>query len=191
VKDLLIWFVGYAAPSVATGAVIKRLPRYRTFERTILIHGALLFSICCSQFAGAWEGLRFPWHISMFSGFGYLAAVMLSVGMFGRIGFWYAVSALAQQITISSTSFILLSHQPEWVVIVLVIPFFVWCHDLGGDLWILRVSLLAFWGVCSILLFATFADVMVNASLHTLFGALLSFHSVLRHDFVRSRRASS
>ena len=85
--------------------------------------------------------------------------------------------------TMLSVAFLLLSTFPIYVVILLIVPLFVFSHTLHTERRWLRVALISLWGVVSVVLFSLDFDIYTIAALHTFFGAILISKSVLYPGF--------
>ncbi|MEJ0053867.1 MAG: hypothetical protein WDN10_04060 [bacterium] len=188
-NPLVIWLLAYALPAFLAGCYIKLCshqeggsPKNLTF-----IHVVLLVSALASQCAIYAQGISFPtpgiWFLVVFA-----ASVAIAGFFIGRLGLLYGVSALLQQACMLSIAFLLLPAFPVWIVVLLIVPLFVFCHQLTGvPYWRTRIILITLWGSVSVLIFAFIPDILLVSSLHTLFGTILIANGILHIQYERSR----
>ena len=175
-SPLTVWLIGYAAPAIFAGTVLKVLPRHRrklNARNAIIIHGALILSILVSQYCIRSRGFVFPWHLDVLSVGAYLLSIVLATVMVGRLGFLYGLSALVQQLAMLSMTFLLLPAYPFYVVVALIVPIYAYCHVLKAHHWLLREELFLVWGAVSIWVFSVFPDVFLIVAVHAFLGAAL------------------
>jgi hypothetical protein len=180
--SLYAWLVAYALPVVSAGAIVKALPRKGeglSLRNGVIMHGALILSVVASQYLIHSSGLTFPWQPKALSIFAYVSATVIAAFLIGATGLWYALSAFVQELTIVSITFLLLPALPLYLIILIVVPVFVWAHTLRTRHWYFRLILLATWGVISVSLFSIILDVYLLAALHALLGAMLISRSVI------------
>jgi hypothetical protein len=180
-KPLMIWLIGYFSPAVVAGSFPQLLPTSNSvpIRDAAVVHGALIFSIFVSQYTIHTAGLAFPWNISTLSLSAYVASTVIAVGLIGLVGLWYALSALIQQLTLLSITFLLLTACPAYLVVLLVVPPFVLCHKLWEKNWRIKATLITVWGVSCIGIFIILPNLWLIAGLHAVFGALLMSLSIL------------
>lgn len=182
-----IWLIAYALPAIVSGAAIKLLPRKKdrlSKRNAAIIHAALAVSTCFSQYFIHASGRVFPWYPNPLSIIVYLASVLIAIIFIGRIGLWYGLSALLQQLTMVSTAFLLLPVLPFYAVALLLVPLYVWGHSTQGTHRLMKILLFTVWGVASLFLFSVLPNVYLIASLHTLLGAMLISRSILYPEVV-------
>ncbi len=185
---LWIWFVAYAIPALLVGGLNKLLPR-STFgfskRNTVITHAGLLISILLSQYFTYSLGFAFPFLTNLISFFGYVVTVAFAFWILGRLGGFYSLSVLFQQFAMLSISFLLLSSFPLYIVILLVAPLFVFCHELRTKYSLLRFLLISAWGVLSVLLFSILHDIWIVMALHIFAGAILIKRGVAYPELLR------
>ena len=184
---IFVWAITYAVPGIAAGSIIKLLPARSAglSKRNIFImHGALLISALASQYAIYSLGFIFPWVPNEISIYVFIASVFLALAVVGSVGVWYGLSVLLQQSAMLLMAYILLPTFPVYLVILLVVPIFIFCHTLQTGRWLIRGSLFVFWGIISILLFSITHNIWLIAALHTLGGALLIKNQILYSEVV-------
>lgn len=178
---LLIWFLAYIIPAGVAGGIALLFPRKSIEPRrdVLIMHVALIISILASQYVIYVYRLSFPWHLSVLSLLALAVGTGLATAFIGKLGFWYAISAFIQELTMLSIAFLLLPAFPVYIVILLIVPIFVACHFLTLDHWKAKLTLIPLWGIASILLFITTHSVYLITAFHTAFGAFLFSRSVL------------
>jgi hypothetical protein len=180
-----LWLFAYALPAFLAACWIKLFSKQEggSPKNILVIHAVLLGSIVATQSALYARGLAFPWP-GEWSLALYVASAALATLVLGRLGLLYGASALVQQLTLLSIAYLLLPAFPLWAVVLLVVPLFVFCHDMTGvPHWRTRLLLISLWGVASILLFAYARDVFLIAALHTLFGTALISRKILFPEY--------
>src|SRR3989344_683525 len=132
-----IWFVTYAIPALIVGSLVKVLPQNVASEKrnAIITHSGLLISILATQYAMYALGFSFPWNPDTFSIFVFGFSVIFAAYLLGQLGIWYGLSALLQQLTMLSISFLLLPTFSIPLVVLLVVPLFIFCHLLSTQHW--------------------------------------------------------
>jgi len=171
-----MWFLAYAIPCLLAGTAIKLLPKSKDRVGTpfITIAVATLFiSIFVSQYFIHTSGFVFPWYPKALSIVAYVLSVFIATRLIGKMSMWYSPFALIQELAIASITFLLLPSFPIYLIILLIVPIFVWGHSLRTNRWLIRVVLLAVLGAISVSLFSTLLDFYLLAALHTLLGAIL------------------
>ena len=179
---LYVWLIAYVAPALLAGTAIKILPKKRTelnLRDALMMHVALIASVVLSQYFIYSSGLTFPWFPNALSVAVYILSILISIALVGSRGIWYGISALIQQLTMASIAFLLLPVFPFYMVALLIIPVYVWCHRTQTNNWQLRTILFLIWGAISIYLFLIFPNVYLIAALHTLLGSILISRSLL------------
>jgi hypothetical protein len=186
---ILIWFLAYVLPFAAAFVVVKISPRRWTgslSSNIIIVHVALLISILASQevihsFGRSFPLVFLPW------GLLYAVAALLAVALLGIFGLWYALSALLQQLTMLSISFVLFPALPLYVVVLLVVPVYAVAHFMRVRYDSAKALLFVAWGAASVCIFYFLPSIWPLAALHTLFGALLIKQAVLYPEAGLSR----
>ena len=181
-NPLLIWFLGYTLPALVAGVAVNVLPRGKgrlNIRNVIIVNVALVVAIIINQYFIYTLGLTFPWFPNLLSFVAYVGVVLLTTSLLGSVGFWYGMSAFVQQLTMLSVTFMLLSTYPLHLIILLIVPLYSCCHLLHARKRILRVALFLIWGSLSILIFSIWRNIFLNTALHTLFGALLIYKSLI------------
>jgi hypothetical protein len=177
-----IWLIAYAAPAIFAGATVKLLPPSKakpSKRNAVIMHIALAVSVLLSQYFIYANGLSFPWYPNTFSILVYIVSVAIAVSLLGSMGFWYGLSALLQQATMLSMVFLLSPAYSLYLVVLLIVPLYAWCHALQVNHWLTRILLFLLWGIASIFLFSISQNLYLIAALHTLFGSLLISRSLL------------
>jgi hypothetical protein len=177
-----IWLVAYAAPALIAGTTVKLLLPSKTKpskRNVVIMHVALAVSALVSQYFIYANDLSFPWYPNAFSILVYIVSMAIAVSLLGSMGFWYGLSALLQQSTMLSMAFLLLPVYPLYLITLLIVPLYAWCHALQVSHWLTRILLFLLWGVVSIFLFSISQNLYLIAALHTLFGSLLISRSLL------------
>ncbi len=183
-SEILIWFLIYVLPVIAAYifALFVPIKKWTTAWRrinTIAIHIAILISFALSQYVIYSSNLMFPWRLDSLSATLLVVSVFIAVLVIGRFGIIYSASAFIQEATMLSISYLLLQTLPVWLVILLVIPLFVFSHFLSLEKWKLRLFLLTLGGSASILLFSITLNIYLLTSLHILVGAFLISKSII------------
>ncbi|OGE87546.1 MAG: hypothetical protein A3J07_04890 [Candidatus Doudnabacteria bacterium RIFCSPLOWO2_02_FULL_49_13] len=187
-KLIYSWFVAYATPALLAGAAVKILPQTKqrlSLRNGLIIHGALLASIVISQYFIHQANLDFPWQPHGYS----IVILLLSIAIaYKFIGFYtlgYVVSCLIQEATMQSIAFLLLPSFPLFIVLLLVVPLYVWCHPLLRPKHsLIRILIFFGWGIIAISLFSILKDLYVIAGLHLLLGSWLISRSLLHPDII-------
>jgi|GEM_PF-6945644 len=178
---LTVWLIAYALPAFLTACWIKLFSHQQggSPKNLIIVHIMLVVSSLLSLGFARALGFVIPlphaWSFAL-----YAVSVVFAGWMIGWLGLWYGFSAFLQQLCMLSIALILLPAYPLWAVVLLIVPLFVFCHQLTGvPYWRLRIVLISVWGAASIVLFSYVPDILLIAALHTLMGALLIKRSVL------------
>jgi hypothetical protein len=181
------WLLTYLAPAVAAGAIVTVFARRSNASKRIAIavHSALVFSAFASQYVIWTTGLTFPWETSTFSIICFLLSILISAIMIRSFAIWYALSALLQQLTMLSVAFLLLTQLPLWSVILLVVPPFVWCHDMER-MFGTKMLLFSLWGTSSIALFSFIPNLLLIAAVHSVLGTLLISFRIIHSELAES-----
>ncbi len=178
---ITIWLVAYLCPAFVVASFIRPIPKAAEVEsrRLILAHGALILSAFASQYAIHNSGFVFPWYLSLVGIGAYFVGIFVAVGLMGLLGAAYALSALIQQIALLSIAFLLLAAYPTPVVMLLLIPPYVLCHQFSSRRCARKALLLAIWGSLCIGIFVIIPNLWIIAGLHAALGAFLLTRSVL------------
>ena len=185
-----VWLFAYVFPALAAGMYSKLSPENREGRKRdiIVMHAALAFSTLASQYFIYHYHLPFMSHFEPSSLAIFLIAAAITYAALGKVGLAYAFSALLQQAAMLSIAFLLLTQYPLLVVIFLIVPAFVFCHPLFVDDARVRITLFAFWGTGSIVLFSLTYDFWLIAAAHTLLGATLISRGLLySSSFVQTK----
>lgn len=171
---LFLWLFAYVLPAFVTGGVLWIVSRRAGNAKrdALIIHGGLLFSVLTSQYALYLIGLEFPWRPHLLSFLLLIASILFAARMLGMFGIWYALSALLQQLTILSVSFLLLPFLSLPIVLLLVVPIFTLGHAQEVRHRQMRIILLSAWGIASVTLFSFFPNIYLLAALHTFLGVI-------------------
>ncbi|MBI4094708.1 MAG: hypothetical protein HY435_00755 [Candidatus Liptonbacteria bacterium] len=186
------WLFAYMFPGLSVLSVIRFFPQYRagTLFRGLVVHSGLLLSTIFSQYLLYASGRGFPWvpHPATLVLFTGIAAAVLVV--LGRFGFFYALSALLQQLTMTSIAYYLLGSLPFLLIVVLIVPFYALSHLLQPKYWHVKIPATLLWGLLSLALFAARGDVFLNASLHAITGSFFIHKGIMYpHTEFAIRRA--
>ena len=187
---LFIWGIAYVVPALCADTFIALFPERRTVvhrRNAEVMHGMLVISALASQYVLYRMGNPFPWELNA-SVLVYMLSVLVAFGMIGKLGLWYGLSSLIQEFATLSISFYLFSVFPLFVVLLLVVPVFVFSHPLRAKHWLIRLLIISFWGIASVSLFFIFRNVWVIAALHTLLGAFFIKQNVLYPRHARYRK---
>jgi hypothetical protein len=175
-NQIYMWLLAYVIPGFLAGVVIKFLPKSkdRVGASTIALATiALIVSTSISQYFIYTSGLVFPWHPKALSIASYILSVFIATHLIGKMTIWYSLFAFIQELAISSITFLLLPYLPLYLIILLIVPLFVWGHDLQTSRWVIRTILFTTFGAIAIFLFSLTLDFYLLAALHTLVGAIL------------------
>ncbi|NOS66917.1 MAG: hypothetical protein HOO67_00930 [Candidatus Peribacteraceae bacterium] len=169
-----LWFLTYALPAFVTGGIIQFFSRYKSNPKRdgMIIHAGLLLSILASQYALYLNGSVFPWSPHILSFLFFIASVLFASRMLGMFGVWYALSAFLQQLTILSSSFLLLTFLSLPIVVLLIVPIFALGHAQDVRHRCIRIIVISLWGAASISLFSIMHDLYFLAALHTMLGVI-------------------
>ena len=202
------WFFAYMLPGLSVLAVIYFFPKYRsgTFSRGAIVHCGLIISTILSQYLLYTAGRPFPWGshpasiisetatsattawglASALSNIGssgsmlFFGAVAIAVfALLGRFGIFYALSALLQQLTMTSVAYYLFGSLSFLLIVLLVVPFFSLSHLLQRKHWRVKIPVTFAWGFFSLALFALYGNLFLNASLHAALVSLLIYAGVM------------
>ncbi len=177
-----MWLVAYAAPGLIAGTSIKLLPKRkdRVGASVIIIATiALIVSISISQYFIHTSSLVFPWYPKTLSIIAYILSIFIAIRLIGKMSIWYSFFALIQELAVGSITFLLLPFLPLYLIILLIVPLFVWGHDFQTSRWLIRTILFTALGAISVLLFSLLLDFYLLAALHTLIGAILISRSIV------------
>ena len=119
----------------------------------------------------------------------FVASVALAGGAIGKLGWLYGPSALIQELCLLSIAFLLLPTFPIYIVVLLIVPLFVFCHQLTKVPYALtRALLIAIWGTAALIIFSYTRNLFLVASLHVLLGTVLIAMGVLHPQYETSFR---
>ena len=96
-----IWIIAYVLP-VLIGLLANRMYIKKPTQSLLLLHSALLVSICISQYILFTRTIDLPWLGGMFSGVFFVLSTSIACIFLGKNGFLYSVSAGLQEFTIFS-----------------------------------------------------------------------------------------
>ena len=175
-----MWLIAYALPAVVAGTAIKTLPGKMGSARNMaIVHAALIVSTLTSNYFIRESGRAFPWQPHALSLAAYIASALIACAIIGRLGIWYGASALIQQVTMASATFMLLPDLSAPAMVLLLVPIFVWGHTIRTAHWQIRTIVLTVWGALSVYLFSLWLDFYLLAALHTVFGSILISRSII------------
>jgi hypothetical protein len=188
-NPLLVWAIAYVLPALSADIFVILFPQRRTpvhYWDAEVMHVALGISVLASQYAIFLMGEAFPWQINA-SVLLYAASVIVAFLLIQKLGLWYALSALIQELTMLSIAYYLFAFFPLYVAILLIVPVFVLSHPLTGRHWILRPALFSLWGIASVSIFYLIHNVWVIAAFHAVLGTVLIKQGVLypRHKSLK------
>lgn len=175
-NPIFLWLICFAVPTLTAGIIVKILPDNQVGldkRWLLIIHLGLCISILISQYFIYKLGLNFPWHNNIYSVAIFTVSIIISYFVLAKLGIWYAISTILQQLTLGSIILLLMTSYNLYLIILLIVPIYVWCHSSNSKNILLRTILFTCWGILSVILFYFYKNIFLIASLQTILGAVL------------------
>jgi hypothetical protein len=174
------WFIAYLLPVLLVFGIIGLFfRRPGTAFRMLVVHGALCLSIILSQYLLYFAHRPFPWNFYLPSILLFAATTAIVSVLLGRFGFFYVLSALIQQLTLTSIAYYLSGLLNFWLIVLLVVPIYAASHLLELKYRYIKIPATLAWGTLSLALFALRGDILLNTSLHAILGSIFIYGGIM------------
>ncbi len=109
----------------------------------------------------------------------FLFAIVISYLLIKNIWLLYSASAIIQENTMLFLALILFNSIPLYIIILMIVPFFVYAHDLESKNYLSKIIITSIWWIITILLFYKTNNILLNYSLHIIIWSVLIKYNIL------------
>jgi hypothetical protein len=174
---IAVWLLAYALPAIGVATFTLWLKYTSPVRDYIVTHGVLIASSISIQIVLFDAHVIFSSRNSPLSSILCCLSVLYSTVTIGTFAIFYTFSVVLQQITLSSIAVLLSAKFEPLLVLLLVVPPFVVCHDLRQSR--KKMILFSVGGIASVILFWVFTDLVLAIALHITVGSCLISRSVI------------
>lgn len=169
---VLIWLLSYVLPSLGYIILKETILKNGTI-RVLCGHTFLLISALLSFYFISELNIKMIFFQMNAFFYLFLTIFVFSYALAGKRGLLYGLSTIIQEMSILFMTAILLDKIPLILIIFMIVPFFVYAHNLENRNLLKRIIFTMIWGILTICLFYLFNNIWLNLFLHFLFGLIL------------------